>query len=152
MPRSPPQKNQFSVEDENGQTDKDTISITVNAPKNEAPKAVATASTPKGDAPLKIDFTGGNLSDDKGAVDYFWDFRDGSFSDQADTSHTFNDPGVYNVSLTVTDEEGLKDTAALSITVSEGGVRALRLRGRYPVALVVERPVRPVRKFGAGTI
>ncbi len=43
-------------------------------------------------------------------IDYQWDFDDGSFTDESDPVYEFEDPGLYNVSLEVTDEWGCKDT------------------------------------------
>lgn len=111
---------ELTVTDEKDMTDKATVTITVEEPVNQAPVAVASASVLSGDAPLQVDFTGSDSSDDKGVVDYSWDFQDGSFSDQANTSHTFNAPGVYDIALTVTDAEGLTDTANLTVTVNQG--------------------------------
>ncbi|SHJ60952.1 PKD domain-containing protein [Pseudozobellia thermophila] len=109
---------ELEVVDEEGLKDTERLTITVNAPANEAPDAKASASVLSGEAPLKVDFTGGNSSDDKGIVSYFWDFGDGT-SSSTDPSHTFNNPGTYTVKLTVSDEEGLQDTASLTIEVNE---------------------------------
>lgn len=47
------------------------------------------------------------------AVSWFWDFGDGSFSDEASPTHVYDDPGDYTVSLTVTDENGCIGTLDL---------------------------------------
>ncbi|SDD92624.1 PKD domain-containing protein [Pricia antarctica] len=112
-------KVELTATDEEGQVVTDSVTVTVLEPENEFPVAVASATTLIGDAPLKVDFTGGNSSDDTGNVDYFWDFQDGSSSNQANPSHTFNDPGVYNIWLTIIDEEGLKDRVSLTISVNQ---------------------------------
>ncbi len=117
----------LTVRDAKGLTSSDTVTITVNSTANEttaneAPMATATTTVVSGAAPLQVDFTGSNSSDDKGVVEYSWDFQDGSLSIQANPSHTFNDPGIYNISLTVTDAEGLEDTAILTITVEQESI------------------------------
>ncbi|SDD92668.1 PKD domain-containing protein [Pricia antarctica] len=90
-----------------------------NTGTNKAPNAVATASTLTGKAPLQVDFTGSNSSDDKGVVGHSWDFQGGS-SSSANTTHTFDNPGIYDVTLTVTDAEGLIAVSkGLKITVNE---------------------------------
>ena len=84
---------------------------------NTPPNAVASASVLYGESPLPVTFTGSDSYDDSGIVNYLWDFKDGSFSNDLNPSHTFVDPGTYNVTLTVTDQEGLSDQASVSIEV-----------------------------------
>ncbi|MEX0275755.1 MAG: malectin domain-containing carbohydrate-binding protein [Flavobacteriaceae bacterium] len=80
-----------------------------------APVAVAEADVEDGDAPLTVNFTGSNSTD---ATSYSWDFDDaGASSTEADPEHTFTDPGVYNVVLTVNGPGGT-DTANIQITVN----------------------------------
>ena len=109
---------ELTVKDEEGLTNKKTITITVNPRPNEAPKAVASASILSGNAPLQVDFRGNNSSDDNGIVSYAWDFS-GATASAMNAAHTFNDPGVYNITLTVTDAAGLQDTTNLSVTVTQ---------------------------------
>ena len=87
-------------------------------PPNQPPVAVADADVLTGDATLTVNFTGSNSTDDSGIVDYSWDFGDGvGTSSDADPSYDFTTPGVYTVTLTVTDAETLSDSATLEITV-----------------------------------
>jgi len=55
-------------------------------------------------------------------VSYAWDFGDGNTTTTADPiiTHVYTLSGIYNVTLTVTDNYGLTDTAADVITVSTG--------------------------------
>ena len=107
----------LTVTDENGLSDIETVTITVNeAVSNEAPVAIATANPMSGEAPLTVNFNGSSSSDDNGVSSYFWDIP-GSPSAAANPIHTFNDPGVYQVILTVTDTNGLTDNSSLTITV-----------------------------------
>lgn len=46
-----------------------------------------------------------------------WDFGDGSTSSDEDPIHTFTEPGLYLVELTVTDAEGNEDTALRAVRV-----------------------------------
>ncbi len=109
---------ELTVEDEGGLTGKDTVTITVEAPTNEAPNSVATANPLTGDAPLTVNFTGSNSIDDNGITAYYWNFPDDP-SSAPNATRTFNEPGVYDISLTVTDGAGLQDTANLTITVTQ---------------------------------
>ncbi|MUH35438.1 PKD domain-containing protein [Zobellia amurskyensis] len=108
---------ELTVTDSKGQTNKTTLKINAQAPTNEPPSAKLTTNLDNGTAPLKVNFTGSGSADDNGIVKYAWNFQDGSFSDQANSEHTFNEPGTYNVELTVEDAAGLRDTKTTSITV-----------------------------------
>ena len=74
-----------------------------------------------GDAPFEVAFF--DLSD--GAQSWLWDFGDGGTSTEQDPEHTYTQPGVYTVSLTVTNLDGLSATKTMEdyITVTgEAGV------------------------------
>lgn len=49
---------------------------------------------------------------------YFWEFGDGNTSDELEPSHLYRDIGTYNVTFTLTDNEGntSNDTATATIT------------------------------------
>lgn len=47
------------------------------------------------------------------AVNYQWDFGDGSTSTQANPGHTYNNPGSYTVRLISTNSTGCKDTLVM---------------------------------------
>ena len=104
--------------DDDGQSASDSVVVTVLS-GNGNPVAVAEATPESGTAPLDVSFTGSNSTDDGAIVSYSWDFGDGNTSDEADPQHTYTSPGTYQVSLTVTDDSGLTDTATLTIVVSE---------------------------------
>jgi len=108
----------LTVTDAEGLTSTDTVTITVNEESNEAPVARATASPLSGTAPLEVAFTGSNSSDDNSVASYAWNFKDGSSSNNANPTHTFNNAGTYAVELTVTDENGLSDKETVNITVN----------------------------------
>ncbi len=113
----------LTVTDDETETGFDDIVVTVvPGAGNQAPTAVAEATPLSGDAPLDVTFTGSNSTDDVAIVTYAWDFMDGTTSSDADPNHTFTTAGTYNVGLTVTDGEGLTDTATVSIVVSEVGM------------------------------
>ena len=68
------------------------------------------SASSQGDAPLST---------------YAWDFGDGEVSTDQSPSHSFALPGTYSVVLVVTDEAGLTDTLARSITVAEASTVSL---------------------------
>ena len=75
------------------------------------PVAQPSASETEGVPPLLVAFQSNSPHRVK------WDFGDGSTSDQTSPSHTFTRPGVYPVSLTVTDEAGGAARADLTVLV-----------------------------------
>ncbi len=75
------------------------------------PIAQPAASVTEGIAPLRVEFQSG--STDR----VTWDFGDGATSDEASPSHTFTKPGVYAVSLTVTDDQGGTARGSLNVLV-----------------------------------
>ncbi len=84
------------------------------------PSAVASATPTSGTASLAVSFTGSNSTDDGSIASYAWDFGDSNSSSTADPSHTYTTTGSFSVSLIVTDNEGDKDTASLTIEVNSG--------------------------------
>ena len=111
----------LTVTDAEGLTDVTTLQIVVtqNSSANLAPVAVASASPLEGEAPLLVNFDASGSSDDNGINSYLWDFGDGTTGSGVNPSHTFNMFGEYEVTLSVTDEEGLTDTTTINITVNE---------------------------------
>jgi hypothetical protein len=90
-----------------------------NPTVNQSPVAVANATPLTGTAPLAVNFTGSNSTDDVAITSYLWNFGDESPTVNTITpSHTFTTAGVYNVLLTVQDGAGLTDTATVVITVA----------------------------------
>ncbi|AYN68439.1 PKD domain-containing protein [Euzebyella marina] len=108
----------LTVIDEEGQRDSDTVVITVDGKKNEAPTAKISANTTKGNAPLEVRFNSSSSSDDNEIEAYKWDFDDNSTSSSENPRHTFTEPGEYEVKLTVTDNSGLKNTSSLTVVVN----------------------------------
>ncbi|NBI30964.1 PKD domain-containing protein [Chengkuizengella marina] len=85
---------------------------------NNAPVAVAESSTVTADVGEQITFFGDGSSDSDGTItSYVWDFDDGDTSTSQNTRHTFTAEGTYNVSLTVTDDQGATSTDTITITV-----------------------------------
>nr|MBI1232375.1 PKD domain-containing protein [Cytophagales bacterium] len=94
------------------------ISITAIDPDVILPVAIATASVVEGEVPLTVQLDG-SLSIGQGELLYAWDFGDGGISNEASPLHTFTSPGVFNVSLAITDENGNSNTTSVQVTVNE---------------------------------
>jgi parallel beta-helix repeat protein len=65
---------------------------------------------------------GSGSSDDVGVVGYAWSFGDGMEGAGESVTHIYPEPGVYNVTLTVSDEYGNIDEATHTVTVEEPSV------------------------------
>lgn len=78
------------------------------------------ANTPvSGDAPLSVHFSADASYDSNGTLASFdWDFGDGSVAQGPAVDHNFTTPGVYTVTLKVTDNAGATSQATSTITVT----------------------------------
>ena len=125
----------LEVSDAEGLTDTAQVIVVVTEPvNNEAPDAVASATPLSGDAPLEVSFTGSASTDDNAVVSYSWDFKDGGTSNVADPVYTFTTPGTYEVVLTVSDAEGLTDTATVTITVNNSNMAPIAIASATPLS------------------
>jgi PKD repeat protein len=87
------------------------------------PTANFSGSPRTGNAPLAVDFTNLSTAGTQPITNYAWTFGDGGTSSSANPSHTYNAPGTYTVSLTVTTTVGSDtDTKTGYITVSPAPV------------------------------
>jgi len=114
-----------------------TVSITFSVVEelvNTAPIAIANATPLSGDAPLEVNFTGNNSTDDQGIAQYTWNFDDGSTATSANPTHTFVNPGDYEVSLTVEDEQGLSNSTTVSIRVSTPNLAPIAIANATPLS------------------
>jgi len=80
-----------------------------------------------GIAPHVVEFDPADSISAAGIASYFWEFGDGQTSTRTNPSNTYATPGVYTVSLTLTDNNGLTDkvTKEALITVVDSPVAPL---------------------------
>ena len=69
-----------------------------------------------GTYPLTVNFTNGSSSNASG---FFWDFGDGTTASGTFPANTFQEPGTYVVTLSVTNSSGCTDTYSITIVVLE---------------------------------
>lgn len=82
------------------------------------PVAVLEASATVGFAPLTVRFSAVGSRAAAGRIaEYAWDFDDGQTGDAAELFHTFTEPGLYAVELTVYDERGASGRVGVDIAV-----------------------------------
>ena len=90
--------------------------------------------------PISAGFSVSNLNPDIGeeviftnesvsATTWFWTFGDGTSSSEEDPTHTFTEPGVYQVTLNVSNDNGESDFVTIEITVTDPfiGINPTRL-------------------------
>lgn len=109
-----------------------TVTLTVTDDVGATASALTTATIAAGNQPplavhggpytgtagSPVPFDGNASSDPDGSiVSYVWDFGDGSTANGVKVSHTYAAQGVYNVSLTVTDDSGAVDSANTTATI-----------------------------------
>ena len=97
-------------------------------PANLVPEASFT-STVDG---LAASVDGSASKDADGTVaSYAWDFDDGGTAATAKATHTYAAAGTYNVTLTVTDNKGAKDTVSHSVTVATAPVENILAKDTF---------------------
>jgi PKD repeat protein len=101
-----------------GATSTDNVDIQVTAPPIE-PTANITCFNCAGEAPITVQFDGSGSTSPQSTIEsYHWDLGGGVGANEAVVSHTFTNPGTYNVMLTVTDSLGLTGTETMPIVVA----------------------------------
>jgi len=109
----------LTVTDDDGATDSTSLAIQVG-PSNQSPIAGFTFSPTIPAVNAWVQFDGSMSSDSDGSItNYAWNFGDGTTDIGSMVWHRFSAPGIYAVTLTVTDNDGA--TATTTQTIQVGG-------------------------------
>src|ERR671918_172769 len=109
----------LTITDENGEEASDNLEITVNEPSPtiaEPLTAEIISNGTEGVPPATFEFQA-NLTGGTEPYTYLWNFDDGSEeSDEQTVLHTFEEAGIYNVTLTATDTDDQDASASIEIS------------------------------------
>jgi PKD repeat protein len=104
----------LTVVDDYGTSDSVSKNVTLSAPDNQDPVADFAFSC----SDLACTFTDQSSDPDGSIVSRSWDFGDGDTSTSTNPSHNYAAAGTYNVTLSVTDDDGASDLRARAVVVS----------------------------------
>ena len=125
----------LTVTDNDGLTDTAQRTVVVTEAENETPVAVINATPTIGAAPLTVMLDGISSTDDGSVVGYAWTSSDGQSVRGSQVQITFEEEGVYTITLTVTDDQQATGTMTETVRVSAPGQD-------LPVAVISASPVR----------
>ena len=112
---------QLRVTDDEGAFGTDTQEVTpIATGGNQPPEADFTVSCNERDCSFDAE---PSVDPDGTIVSYAWNFGDSTTGTGETTSRLYNTPGIYTVTLTVTDDDGGTDSEAKGITASATTVR-----------------------------
>ncbi|MEK7949307.1 putative Ig domain-containing protein [Luteolibacter soli] len=80
------------------------------------PVAAFTATPQSGQSPLQVSFTDGSTAPGSSVSSWSWNFGDGGVSAAQNPVHTYTAPGVYEVTLTIANAQGLQDSEVRTVT------------------------------------
>ncbi|MGK0176200.1 MAG: PKD repeat protein [Lentimonas sp.] len=109
----------LTLTDDRGGQSIESVTINVQAPTSGYTGGV----TRSVETPLvnqSIDFDASTLVSDGSSFTYTWDLGDGTISNGVQVSHAYSASGVYRVSVSVTDGNGLQTIQELWVQVTEG--------------------------------
>ncbi len=126
----------LTVTDNQGATGQAVGQVTINGPTNQPPVARAQISPNPALVNQTITFDASTSSDPDGQIaQYAWNFGDGTNSNQQIATKSYTQAGTYNVSLTVTDNNGATGqiTAQVKVDAPPSRLTVSPTSGAVPV-------------------
>ncbi len=94
--------------------------LSIKETSNKPPKASFTVSPRQGNAPFTVSLNASLSFDPDGNItNYQWSASDGQTANGKNSQLTFNNPGTYKITLTVTDDKGATTSIDNTITVTQ---------------------------------
>ncbi len=107
----------LTVTDDEGAQDQ--TSKTINIIPNQKPNADFNFEPKTQSVDKEVSFEDNSNDPDGHLTEYYWDFDDGSTSEQKNPTHTYTEEGEYVVTLVVTDDNGETDSSSKTITIKK---------------------------------
>ncbi len=105
---------------QNGLRSTDNLSIRIDDPLLPSAEPVAVISAPpQGQTGQAVNFDASQSTASSPIVSWLWNFGDGATADGLTIPHAYANPGTYNVTLTVTDQNGKSNSANQLITIAD---------------------------------
>jgi PKD repeat protein len=108
----------LTVTDSDALQDSDQAPVTVTTPVPPVASFASIPAPPTGNAPFFAQFNDTSTDADGNIVTWAWDFGDGNTGNTQNASHIYNTAGMFVVTLTVTDNDGLQDSEQMTVTVN----------------------------------
>jgi len=110
------------AQDENGLNSSWSLPLDVTVSQN-APGEVPPIADIKVPSDVSVNQTivfdaSGSFDEDGVIVSYYWDFGDGENGSGINPSHVYKDPGQYNVTLVVTDNNGITYSKSIIVNIA----------------------------------
>lgn len=106
----------LTVVDDKGRSDTTTHRTEITEAPVEGPVAVINAPS-KAEVDDVITFDGSRSTCTEACVRYDWDLGDGSKANAIKLQHSYRSPGIYNVTLTITDNKNQTNSTVKSIEI-----------------------------------
>jgi heat shock protein HslJ/PKD repeat protein len=108
----------LSITDEQNRTSQATATIQITAVvETPNPPTAQIIGPTQGQTGQALTYDGSGSSGENAIISYTWDFGDGTGGTGQQISKLYNEPGSYNVTLTVTDDQGLQGSSRLAVQI-----------------------------------